>query len=92
MKIFIDGVETPLTTDKDVLKDSIRLVTSFRIGQRSKGALFERGRVQDVRIYGRKLSAKEVDALAKVVQSAGRWPFPRTSERRNRMMRFTITG
>jgi len=67
VKIFIDGVDTPLATDKDVLKDSIRTDTSFRIGQRSKGLEFERGRVQDVRIYNRKLSAKEVDALAKVV-------------------------
>jgi hypothetical protein len=67
VKIFIDGVDTPLATDKDALKDSIRTDTSFRIGQRSKGQEFERGRVQDVRIYDRKLSAKEVDALAKVV-------------------------
>jgi hypothetical protein len=67
VRIFIDGVDTPLSTDNDALKDSIRTDTSFRIGQRSKGLEFERGRVQDVRIYNRKLSAKEVDALAKVV-------------------------
>jgi len=67
VKMFIDGVDTPLATDKDALTDSIRTGTSFRIGQRSKGLEFERGRVQDVRVYERKLSGKEIVALAKVV-------------------------
>jgi hypothetical protein len=94
VKIFIDGVETPLTTDKDVLKDSIRTETSFRIGQRSKGALFERGRVQDVRIYDRKLSAKEVDALAKVVPIRRTLALPadqRTKEQNDAVYDYWLT-
>jgi hypothetical protein len=92
VKIFINGVDARLDTDKDALTDSIRTDTSFRIGQRSKGQEFERGRVQDVRIYDRKLSAKEVDALAKVVPIRQTLELPATSERRNRAMLFTITG
>jgi hypothetical protein len=67
VRIFIDGVDTPLNGDKDTLSETIRTSTSFRIGQRSKGQEFERGRVQDVRVYERRLSGKEVGALAKVV-------------------------
>ena len=67
VRIFIDGVDTPLNRDKDSLSETIRTSTSFRIGQRSKGQEFERGRVQDVRVYERRLSGNEVGALAKVV-------------------------
>jgi hypothetical protein len=67
VRIFVDGVEAALTVDKNKLKDSIRTTASLRVGQRSKGAEFERGRVQDLRVYSRRLSSKEVSALAKVV-------------------------
>ena len=94
VKIFIDGVDTPLATDKDMLKDSIRADTSFRIGQRSKGQEFERGRVQDVRIYDRKLSAKEVDALAKVVPIRQTLALPadkRTTEQNDAIYDYWLT-
>jgi hypothetical protein len=94
VKIFIDGVDTPLATDKDALKDSIRTDTSFRIGQRSKGQEFERGRVQDVRIYDRKLSAKEVDALAKVVPIRQTLALPadkRTTEQNDTVYDYWLT-
>ena len=67
VKIYVDGVEAPLKVDSDKLKGSIRTPTTLRVGQRSKGHELERGRVQDVRVYNRKLDAKEVSALAKVV-------------------------
>jgi hypothetical protein len=67
VKIYIDGAETAVKVDKDKLEETIRTPVSLRVGQRSKGQEFERGRVQDIRIYERKLSAKEVAALAEVV-------------------------
>jgi mono/diheme cytochrome c family protein len=67
VKIYVDGVEAPLKVDSDKLKGTIRTPTTLRVGQRSKGHELERGRIQDVRVYSRKLDAKEVSALAKVV-------------------------
>jgi mono/diheme cytochrome c family protein len=68
IKLYIDGAEVLVKEDKDALVGSIRTKVSLRLGQRSAEQFFERGRVQDVRIYDRKLSAAEVSALAKVVR------------------------
>lgn len=65
VRIYIDGDEVPVTVDKDTLKDTIRTTTPLRIGQRSKEHVFERGRVQDVRIYERRVGSAEVKAIAK---------------------------
>ncbi|HXG46300.1 MAG TPA: DUF1549 domain-containing protein, partial [Methylomirabilota bacterium] len=67
VRMYIDGVETPLNTDNDALKDSIRTPVPLHVGQRSQGHEFERGRVQDVRVYDRRLSSREVKTLARVV-------------------------
>ncbi len=67
VRMYIDGVETALNSDKDDLKDSIRTTVPLRVGQRSEGHEFERGRVQDLRIYNRRLSSKEVKTLAQVI-------------------------
>jgi hypothetical protein len=66
VKIFVDGVSVPVKADKDALKGTIQTDVPLMIGQRSKGHLFERGRVQDVRIYDRRLSSAEVAKLVKV--------------------------
>lgn len=66
VRIFVDGVETPIKPDTNALKGSIKTTTPTRIGQRSNGAFFSDGGVQDVRIYDRQLSAKEVQMLSKV--------------------------
>ena len=68
LKIYIDGVEVPLKEDKDSLAGSIRTKVPLRVGQRSGAQFFERGRIQDVRIYDRKLSGAEVVSLAKAVR------------------------
>ena len=67
VRMYIDGVETPLMADKDALEDSIRTPVPLRVGQRSEGHEFERGRVQDVRVYARRLSSAEVKTLAMAV-------------------------
>ena len=94
VRIYVDGAETPLTVDKDTLKDSIRTKTPLRIGQRSKDHVFERGRVQDVRIYDRRLSAAEVKTLAKVVpirESIALTPEKRTKEQNEAIFDYWIT-
>ena len=67
VRIYIDGAEVPVNVDNDTLKDTIRTKSSLRIGQRSQDHVFERGRVQDVRIYQRRLTSADVKALAKAV-------------------------
>lgn len=66
VKIYVDGKEQPVRVDQQSLKPdaSLRTPTPLRIGQRSEGAVFEGGAVQDVRIYGRQLNQSEVTAIA----------------------------
>jgi hypothetical protein len=66
VKIFIDGSEAPTKADKDALKSTIQSAGPLRIGKRSDKQEVADGRVQDVRIYGRKLSAREVAAIANI--------------------------
>lgn len=69
IKIYVDGKEEPHTIDTKSLKANASILTNtpLRIGQRSKGAVFEGGSIQDVRVYDRLLNAKEVAAIADVV-------------------------
>jgi hypothetical protein len=93
--MFIDGAEVKLKADKDALKGSIKTTKPLMIGQRSKGQYFERGRVQDVRVYDRKLSAAEVAKVARVprVQS---WlalaPAKRTAKQKDGLFDFWLTS
>jgi mono/diheme cytochrome c family protein len=66
VKLYVDGVAVATKVDKDVLKSSIQATTPLRIGQRSKDQILEDGRLQDVRVYERRLSSNEVAALANV--------------------------
>lgn len=66
VKMYIDGVEQEMKIEVNALKGSIKTQTPTRVGQRSHVQIFHEGSVQDVRIYDRKLSASEVQSLAKV--------------------------
>lgn len=68
VKIFVDGNEVPVKADPDKLKGDIQTPVGLKVGQRNTGHVFERGRVQDVRVYDRRLEPSEVMALAKVVR------------------------
>ena len=68
VKIYVDGVEAPINQDKDALQGSIRTKVPLRVGQRNKDHEFERGRVQDLRVYARALSGSEVGNLARVIR------------------------
>ncbi len=69
IKIYVNGKEEPHKTENKTLtaEASIHTETPLRIGQRSEGAVFNGGAVQDVRIYSRKLETGEVQALATVI-------------------------
>jgi hypothetical protein len=66
VKIYVDGAEVPTKADKDQLKSTIQSAVPLRIGKRSDKQEVEDGRLQDVRIYERRLSAKEVTAIANI--------------------------
>ncbi len=59
---YVDGKEQAVQVDMNTLQAdaSLHTQTPLRIGQRSQGAVLEGAAIQDVRIYGRALSAAEV--------------------------------
>lgn len=63
VKIYFDGVEQPWEIEQNNLRGTIRTDKTLYLGRRNPGSPF-RGEVDDVRIYGRSLSAQEVQALA----------------------------
>ena len=65
VRIYVDGAVVETKSEVDTLHSTIRNSVPLRIGQRSDGAAFEGGSVQDVRVYGRRLQETEVKALAK---------------------------
>jgi len=65
IRLYIDGVLTPLKTEVDKLTTSSKAATPTRIGQRSGSEFFE-GEIQDAYLYGRQLTPAEVTTLSKV--------------------------
>ncbi len=67
IKIYVDGQSVPLKVEQNTLRKdaSFRTKTPLRIGRRSNSAVLQGCSVQDVRIYGRRLSDAEVMRLAK---------------------------
>ena len=59
---YVDGKEQAVQVDMNTLQAdaSLHTPTPLRIGQRSQGAVLEGAAIQDVRLYGRALSAAEV--------------------------------
>jgi len=93
VKIFLDGIEVPVVVDKDTLNETIRTTTPLRIGQRSEGHVFERGRVQDVRVYERRVGSAEVKAIATtglVRETLRRAPDQRTPEQRENVFEYWL--
>ena len=65
VRLYVDGVLTPLKVEMDKLKTATSANTPTRLGQRSASEPFE-GNVQDVRLYSRMLNGNEANLLAKV--------------------------
>ncbi len=96
VRIYVNGKEQKLKVDQGSLKAnaSIRAKTPLRIGQRSRGSVFEGGSVQDVRIYGRQLTASEVGALSGIAELAailGRDPSKRTAPQQAALLEHYLT-
>jgi hypothetical protein len=63
VKVYVDGKPRELETTHDSLEGTIRNEAPLRIGGRGRGAPF-RGEIDDVRIYERALTPREVEDLA----------------------------
>ncbi|MFN9753975.1 MAG: DUF1553 domain-containing protein, partial [bacterium] len=69
IQIYINGVlQKRLIVNTNTIKPkaSIRTTVPMKIGQRSDGAVFADGSVQDARVYDRQLSETEIKTLAEV--------------------------
>ncbi|MBK8038760.1 MAG: DUF1553 domain-containing protein [Verrucomicrobiaceae bacterium] len=69
VQIYVNGVpQKRMTVEKNTIKPkaSIRTTVPLKIGQRSDGAVFADGSVQDARVYDRMLSEAEIKTLADV--------------------------
>jgi hypothetical protein len=89
VKLFVDGRERDLEIEKDKLTNSITTTEPLRIGSRNQEANFT-GLVDDIRFYGRALSADEVrlltfQAILPIVTKSGG---KRTQEERDDLRRF----
>ncbi len=63
VRIFVDGKEEPLNSEKDALTDTIRTLVSLKLGRRHVAGPWT-GSLRDIRIYDRKLTAEHVAGLA----------------------------
>jgi hypothetical protein len=63
VKIYVDGKLAETTATNDTLKGVITTPTPFRLGRRGDSLPFQ-GKIDDVRLYRRQLSAEDVAALA----------------------------
>jgi len=65
LKIYIDGMEEITTVDEDSLSSTIQNSVSFKIAARGGTSTSAHlgGKIDDVRIYGRALSAAEIEEL-----------------------------
>jgi hypothetical protein len=64
LKVYVNGVVQQTEVQADSLKDTIRTAVPLKIGQRNTSERLGQVLVQDVRIYGRALTAAEVGQLA----------------------------
>ncbi len=63
--IYIDGMDQAKDVEANALKGSIRTTVPFKIGQRHSTSGVDGVSIQDVRLYGRLLTAEEVTHLGR---------------------------
>ena len=64
LRIFVDGKAMKTEVESKTLKSTTRTTAPFRIGRRKNGNIMKEVRVQDVRLYTRRLETNEVMHLA----------------------------
>jgi hypothetical protein len=70
IKVYVNGVLQETTVEAASLKNTIHTPVPFKIGQRHTTSRLNGLVLQDVRVYGRTLSASEVEHLVKSTRSA----------------------
>jgi hypothetical protein len=69
VKIYVDGQPQPTKTAVNSLKHTIRTTVPLMLAQRHRGGRLDGVLLQDLRIYGRVLSAREVDQIGKATRA-----------------------
>ncbi|MEZ6137418.1 MAG: DUF1553 domain-containing protein [Pirellulaceae bacterium] len=97
IKIYLNGQPEELQTEANTLKSdaNVRTATPLRIGQRSDTQAFDGGAIQDMRLYGRALSAEEVSAIAGIGPLQALLTTPaaeRTAEQQATLLEFYLTN
>jgi mono/diheme cytochrome c family protein len=70
VRVFIDGVAKDTNVQSNTLKGTIRTQVPLKIGQRHTTSGLDGAGIQDLRLYGRALSAQEVERLARGTRAA----------------------
>lgn len=80
VKVYVNGQSNPTRVSSDKLKNTIRTTVPLTIGQRHTGSRVEGAAIQDLRIYGRMLTADEVQQLVQGTRTA--WLASKPAEQR----------
>jgi hypothetical protein len=70
VRVYVDGVAQETNVEANSLKSTIRTTVPLKLAQRHSTARIDDVLIQDVRLYGRALSAAEVDGLARGTRAA----------------------
>src|SRR5205814_8469745 len=70
VKVYVDGVAQKTQVEADALKGTTRTTVPFKIAQRNGVDAIKGLAVQDLRLYGKALSAGEIASLAKSTRLA----------------------
>ena len=70
VRLYVNGNPEPMNVFTNVLKSTIRTKVPLTVAQRHSTSRIDNLRVQDVRLYGRALSALEVGRVAKTTRAA----------------------
>ncbi|MBY0528227.1 MAG: DUF1553 domain-containing protein [Gemmataceae bacterium] len=65
VKVYVNGKPEPIQASADKLKGTTRTTVPWKLAQRGTSSPIENLLIQDVRVYGRALTAVDVDRLAK---------------------------
>jgi Protein of unknown function (DUF1553)/Protein of unknown function (DUF1549)/Concanavalin A-like lectin/glucanases superfamily/Planctomycete cytochrome C len=93
VRVYVNGVAHRKSVEADNLKETSRTTVPFKLAQRHTGSRVNGFRMQDVRIYGRSLTAAEVSTLVKSLRLAYLMAKPanaRTDAERDELFEFWL--
>jgi hypothetical protein len=70
VKVYVNGVPQETNVEADALKSTIRTEVPLKIAQRNTSSRLDDVSIEDLRLYGRALSAAEVERLARGTRAA----------------------